>query len=132
LIWGPDAPAGIAGIPLLGVGAPQIRTRIEITCTRVRMPIIPMNVLTGAIGSVNKTNFVVGGYSCPPGSVLFNNWNPEPRSDPQSGAVVYDIEMIFMANMPSSTGQIGLAPSSNMLNWNYFMSLDGNWYSVVT
>ena len=96
------------------------------------MPIIPMNALTEAIGGINQNVFIVSGYRCPPGSVVFNNWNPEPRSDPQSGAIVWDIEMIFLANMPASTGQIGGAASKNMLNWNYFMALDGNWYSVVT
>ncbi len=132
LIWGPDAPANISGVPLLGIGAPQIRTRMEITCTRVRMPIIPMNALLKAVGGINLTDFIVGGYHCPPGSVVFNNFNPEPRSDPQSGAIVYDIEMIFLANCPASTGQIRGVASTNMLNWNYYMSLDGNWYSVVT
>jgi len=132
LVWGPDAPPKISNIPLLGIGAPQIRTRMEISCTRVRMPIIPLKALTTAAGSINTTDFTVGSYTCPAGTVLFNNWNPEPRSDPQSGAIVYDIELIFLANMPASTGQIGGVANTAMLDWNHYMSLDGNWYTVVT
>ena len=90
--------------PVLDIGAVQIRTRSEVSCTRVRMPIVPMNAIIAAMNSVNNDVIKIGGYSYPQGSVLLNNVVPTPRSDPFEGGIVWDLEYIFLANAPAGTG----------------------------
>ena len=53
--------------PVLDIGAVQIRTRSEVSCTRVRMPIVPTNAIIAAMNSVNSDVIKIGGYSYPHG-----------------------------------------------------------------
>lgn len=128
-VW---AGGGGAGNPLLDVGAAHIRTRSEISCTRIRMPIYPGEAIQAALGSVNDRALTVGDVTYPRGSVLFNNVVPEPRSDPIVNGVVWDLEMVFLANAPAGTGQIAGAASTDPLDWNYFLDPEGNWQPVYT
>jgi hypothetical protein len=113
------------GQALLDVGASQIRTRFEVSITRVRMPLVPMTVATTLTGTVNDAQFLVGGQLFPKGAMLFTGINPEPRSDPYNGGIIWDVELTFMAN-----GQA--AGQDTPLDWNYFLDPGGAWSQVTT
>lgn len=115
---------------LLDVGASQIRTRFEISCTRVRMPLVPMETITSLIGTLNTNPFQVAGQQFPRGAVLFTGVNPEPRSDQYSRGIIYDVEVTFMANGPASN-QDDADPTA-CLDWNLFMDPSGAWSPVAT
>ena len=119
------ASGSFSGQPLLDVGASQIRTRFEVSITRVRMPLVPMTVVTSLTGTVNQDQFLVGGQLFPKGSMLFTGVNPEPRTDPYNGGIIYDVELTFMAN-----GQAN--DNTTPLDWNYFLDPGGVWSQVTT
>ncbi len=119
------AGGAFSGDKLLDVGASQIRTRFEVSITRVRMPLVPMTVATTLTGTINDAQFLVGGQLFPRGSMLFTGVNPEPRSDPYNGGIIYDVELTFMAN-----GQA--AGQDTPLDWNYFLDPGGAWSKVQT
>lgn len=119
------ASGAFSGNPLLDVGASQIRTRSEITITRVRMPLIPMQTIGPLIGTVNQLPFQVGGQLFPMGSMLFNGINPTPRSDPYNCGIVWDIEHTWLGNSPANTNGV-------VLDWNYFLDPGGVWSKVTT
>lgn len=128
-VWagGPEA-----GAPVLIGGAPHMRTRSEISCTRVRMPIYPVNAIQAAIGSVNDKSIIIAGYEYKRGSILFNNVVPELRSDPLESGIIMDLEMIFLANSPAGTGQIAGSDNLDPLDWNYFLNTQGQWQPIYT
>lgn len=117
------------GQPVGGQGTVQIRSRIELASTRLRMPLVPMQTLMGYIGSLNAGDFNVAGMTFPRGSMLFNGFNPEPRCDPYNGGTIYDVELVFICNGPATTGP---NPGGPPLDWNFFMASDGMWYQVQT
>jgi hypothetical protein len=121
------AGGGFVGDKLLDVGAAQIRTRFEISCTRVRMPLVPMTIITSLIGTVNSVQFLVGGQMFPVGSMLFTGVNPEPHSDPYNCGIVWDLELTWMANGPASNTTV-----TTPLDWNFFMDPGGDWSLVQT
>jgi hypothetical protein len=121
-IW---AAGGHNNEPILDVGASQIRSRFEISVTRVRMPLIPMTTMTSLMGTVNSQQFLVGGQMFPPNSMLFMGGKPESRSDPYNGGIIWDIEYKWMAN-----GQA--AGQNTPLDWNFFLDPDGNWNQIKT
>jgi hypothetical protein len=121
-IW---ATGALAGKPLQDLGASQIRTRSEITITRIRMPLIPMTTIGSLIGTVNQTPFLIAGQLFPMGSMLFNGINPSPRSDPYNRGIIWDIELTFLGNSPANTNGI-------VLDWNYFLDPMGVWSLVTT
>lgn len=113
------------GQPLLDVGASQIRTRFEVSITRVRMPLVPMQAVANVTGTVNDADFLVGGQLFPKGAMLFTGVNPEPRTDPYNGGIIYDVELTFMANGQANNN---VTP----LDWNYFLDPGGVWSKVTT
>ncbi len=116
-----------ANSPLLDIGASQIRTRLELSITRVRMPIIPIETVSKLLGSINFQQFQVGDNFFPEGTALFNGMNVEPRSDPYNGGLIWDIEYQFLINGPSSSAQDPNPP----LSWNYFLDNAGKWNPVT-
>jgi hypothetical protein len=112
-----------AGQPLLDVGASQIRTRFEVSVTRVRMPLIPTETASPLLGTVNDSDFLVGGQKFPKGTMLFSGINPEPRSDPYNGGLIFDVEFTWLANAPAST-------TDDPLDWNFFLDPGGVWTKV--
>lgn len=113
------------GQPLLDVGASQIRTRFEVSTTRVRMPLVPMQTITNLLGTVNQGQFLIGGQFFPQGALLFTGVNPEPRTDPYNGGIIWDVELTFMGN--------GNAAGQNVpLDWNFFIDPGGAWSKVTT
>lgn len=114
-----------ANDPLLDVGASQIRTRSQVSITRVRMPIIPTITATKLFGTVNQLPFQVGGQLFPQNSMLFNGMHPTPRTDPYNGGIIWDVEYQWLANSPANTGGIPL-------DWNFFMDPTGAWVQVTT
>ncbi len=114
-----------SGQSLLDTGAAQIRTRSEVSITRVRMPLIPMQVAGPLIGTVNSEQFLVAGQMYPKGSMLFNGFNPSPRTDPYNGGIIWDVEYSFLANSDASSG-------TSPLDWNYFLDPEGVWSKVTT
>jgi hypothetical protein len=113
------------GDKLLDVGAAQIRTRYEYSITRVRMPIVPIQVVTALIGTVNLDPLTIAGQDAPKGTVLFTGINPEPRQDPYSGGIIYDVEFTFMVNGPGPG-------NTAQLDWNYFLDPGGSWSPITT
>ncbi len=114
-----------SGQPLLDVGASQIRTRFEVSITRVRMPLIPTETSTPLNGTINDAAFLIGGQSFPRGSMLFSGINPEPKSDPYNCGLIFDVELTFLANAAAST-------ANDPLDWNYFLDPGGVWTKVET
>jgi hypothetical protein len=116
------------GKPLLDVGAAQPRSRLEINMTRVRMPIVPTVIATPLLGSVNQDPFVLGGLEFTKGAVLFNGMNPEPRSDPYNGGIVWDVEYQFLAN---GLVYITSVDDRQYADWNWFLDPKGEWTKVT-
>jgi hypothetical protein len=118
--------------PLIDIHAAHMRTRFELSCTRVRMPIVPMNAIVTAIGSVNQNPVTIGGKAFPKGSILFNNVVPEARSDPVESGIVWDVEYIFLCNAPAGNGQNPQGSPDDPLDWNAFLNTKGDWYTIGT
>ncbi len=114
-----------AGQPLLDIGASQIRTRFEVSITRVRMPLIPTETSSPILGTINDADFLIGGQNFPRGTMLFSGINPEPRSDPYNGGLIFDVELTFLANAPGAT-------TDDPLDWNFFLDSSGTWVRVET
>jgi hypothetical protein len=123
-----------AGKALQDVNASIIRTRTEISVTLIRFPIVPTNLINSLIGSVNGKPWQIGTYTFPRGSILFTGSNSEPRGDPCSFAIVQDVELLFLANGPSSAfqqgGGVGDLGNQSSLDWNYFIDPSGTWVQV--
>lgn len=115
-----------SGSPLLDVGASQIRTRFEVSVTRMRMPLVPMQTAGPLLGSVNQDPLLIAGQNFPAETLLFNGINPEPRCDPYNGGIIWDVELQFLGNAPSSSS------GGDPLSWNYFLDPGGNWTKVET
>ncbi len=113
--------------PLLDIGASQIRSRVEISCTRMRLPFVPMKTFGPLIGAVNEDPITIATQDFTKGSVLFTGINPEPRSDQYDGGIVQDVEITLLANTQASTKN-----ANDPLDWNYFLAPDGNWTKVTT
>jgi hypothetical protein len=114
-----------ANKPLLDTGASQVRTRSQVSITRVRMPLIPSITATQLYGTVNQDPFMVGGQLFPMNSMLFNGMRPTPRSDPYNGGIIWDVEYQWLANSPANTTGV-------ILDWNYFLDPSGAWNQVTT
>lgn len=125
-----------AGKALQDVNASIIRTRTEISLTLIRFPIVPQILINSLTGSINSKPLQIGTYTYPRGSVLFTSTNSEPRPDPCSFAIVQDVELLFLANGPSSAFQAdGAAAPGDLggqgsLDWNYFVDPSGTWVPV--
>jgi hypothetical protein len=117
----------LKGEPLRDVGSAQPRVRLEVNVTRIRMPIIPLQLVEPLIGGVNNEAITFGTYEFKSGSVLFNGVNPEPRTDPYSGGVVWDIEYQFLVNGPVL--HFGDTDPQEA-DWNWFIDPDGDWVLV--
>ena len=61
------AGGAFANQPLLDIGASQIRTRLELSCTRVRMPLVPLATIDSLIGTVNSNFFQLSSETFPTG-----------------------------------------------------------------
>ncbi len=89
------------------------------------MPLIPVEVSGPLLGTVNDAPFLIGGQSFPKGSMLFSGINPEPKSDPYNGGLIFDVELTFLANAAAST-------TKDPLDWNFFLDPGGVWVRVTT
>jgi hypothetical protein len=114
-------------VPVTDIGAAQLRTRFEVSITRMRMPLVPMQTVLPLMGCVNEQPFLVAGQNFPKGALLFNGINPEPRCDPYNGGIIWDIDFQFIGNAPASNED-----QTDPLDWNYFLYLDGTWQQVQT
>jgi hypothetical protein len=128
----PDGAMVFAEGPLKGdmlrdVGSAQPRVRLEVNVTRIRMPIIPLQLVEPLVGGVNNKPITFGNYDFQNGSVLFNGINPEPRTDPYSGGIVWDIEYQFLVNGPVL--HFG-DQEPREADWNWFIDPDGDWVLV--
>jgi hypothetical protein len=125
IIWDGGA---FAGRPLEDTAASQVRTRLEISCTRIRMPLVPLLTVQNLVGCTNIQDFSISGKKFPKGSVMFMGLNDnEPRGDPANYGLVHDVEMIFLANAGDQSHQKPAA-----LDWNKFMDPNGDWNFVKT
>ena len=106
-----------AGKALQDVNASIIRTRMELSVTLIRFPIVPANLINSLIGSINGKPWQIGTYTFPRGSILFTGNNSEPRPDPCSFAIVQDVELLFLANGPASAFQNGGAAQAVRAAW---------------
>jgi hypothetical protein len=101
------------------------RPRYELSVTRVRMPMVPMAVMDSLIGTVNETTLQVGSNTVSPDAALFMGYNVEPRSDPYSGGIVFDIELLWLLNgYITSRGADG--------SWNWFVDPLGDWSGIAS
>lgn len=116
---------GLANKGLIDTGAAFIRTRSEISITRVRMPLIPIQTASPLFGTINSDPFLISGQMYPKGTMLFNGLNPTPRTDPYNGGIIWDVEYCFLANSNASSG-------TSPLDWNYFLDPNGDWSQVKT
>jgi hypothetical protein len=112
------------GRPLEDIGASQIRCRYELSCTRVRMPIVPIQTIQSLIGSVNQSPIMMGADTIGPGAALFTGANPEPRSDPYNGGIIYDVELTWLVNGIDQQ-------SGETTDWNQFLDPSGVWEPVI-
>ena len=110
--------------PLADVTAGQVRVRYELSVTRIRMPIYPADTIDAMVGSVNAAAIPDSDDSIPRGAAMFMGANPEPRSDPYSGGIIYDIELVWLVNAETEDS----APT----DWNYFLDPAGTWTKCTT
>lgn len=115
-----------ANQPLQDINGAVIRTRDEISITRIRIPILPNTALLACQSGVNNAQFDVGSKKYERGSVLFVSKNVESRPDPTNFGIVFDIEYIFLANAPTQQANL----INQALDWNYFMDPTGAWVQV--
>lgn len=100
------------------------RPRVELSVTRVRMPLIPYDTLAMMIGTSNQNSIPVGPHRVTPGAALFMGYNPRAYSDPYHGGIVYDIEMLWLINGPVVAGGADA-------DWNLYLDPQGQWNQVV-
>ena len=97
-----------------------ILPRYELSVTRVRMPIVPCQLLDSSIGTVNKAVLSIGTNEVAPEAALTMGYNPEPRTDPYNGGIVHDIEILWLVN--------GYLPAADQdKSWNWFLDPTGGW-----
>jgi hypothetical protein len=107
------------------VNSSQIRVRYELSCTRVRMPLIPTATIDQFTGTVNANPFPLEDEQVAKGAALFMGANPQERSDPYDGQIVYDLELVWLVNADTSANG-GPNP-----DWNYFLDPSGSWTQVI-
>jgi hypothetical protein len=112
------------GQPLNDVSSMQLRIRYELSCVRVRMPLVPTTTINSLSGSVNSNPMTLGNQSIDKGAALFTGANPEPKPDPYNGGIVNDVELLWLVNQFNP--QTG-APT----DWNLFLDPSGAWVPVV-
>ena len=119
------AEGGFINQPVNDANVGLMRAKYELSVTRVRMPIVPMETLDAMISTVNKVAIKVGTNTITPEAALFLGYNPEPYKDPASGQIVYNIEMLWAIN--------GLVTSRNADgSWNWFVDPSGDWSAIVS
>jgi len=121
-IWGEGEREGK---PVQDTSVGLVQPRYELSVTRMRMPIIPCKILDSMLGTVNATALTIGANNVNPEAALFMGYNPEPRTDPYNGGIVYDIEMLWLVN--GVIEQTGADRS-----WNWFMDPVGDFNPIVT
>jgi hypothetical protein len=113
-----------AGKPLADIDAGHVRVRYELSCTRIRMPIAPINTVAGLVGTVNAAAITLGTTVIPPGGALFTGMNPEVRCDQYNGGIIFDCELLWLCN--GVNHDLG-----SVVDWNYFQDPSGAWVPVV-
>jgi len=121
-VWGEGSRQGK---PVQDTNVGIIIPRYELSVTRMRMPLVPCQMLDSLIGTVNETTLSIGTNTVSPEAALFMGYNPEPRTDQYSGGIVHDIEMLWLVN--------GFLDTRNAdKSWNWFLDPTGDWSKIVT
>lgn len=94
-----------------------LRPRVEISMTRLLVPMFPLDDTMELIGSVNEDEIQFGDRTFPRGCLLFAGCSSEPRNDPQ-GLPCQDIEYTLLGN--------------RTIEWNQFMAKDGTYQFLNT
>lgn len=105
------------GKPVAESSVGIIRTRAEITITRVRMPVLPLGAMQDFSGVVNDGPITIGDKIYSKGTLLFTGGDPgEPFADPATGDRVWTITLQFLGN--------------DSLDWNAYMDPNGEYQLI--
>lgn len=104
-----------------------IRPKTEITITRHFMPYVDIETYESLIGAVNNAPIKFGNKEFDEDSILYLNYEIEPRPDVSTGGLTYDITHHLIAN-----GPVEDASGNPNSSWNYFVDRKGTWDLVVS
>jgi len=107
-----------SGQPVKDTNIGLIYTRFEITMTRHFMPVVPIWDTLACLGRTNLNGFDLTIGTFLPGTVLFAGLHIEPRAEPSTGIVLWDVDYKFLANAANT--------------WNTILDRDGKFSKINT
>ncbi len=109
-------PSGaVTGAPV-GIKLPKIIINMK----RHMMPYAPLQQCFPILGTVNNATVLIGGYSCPTGTLLFMGFSASQAADPL-GNVYFDVEYGFEFRLRPWNQAISPVPTEN-----WAVPLDGS------
>lgn len=105
------------GKPVAESSVGVVRSRVEISMVRHRMPFIPLAESLQNQGFVNDAPVTFANYTFPAGCLLFTGMQVgEPTADPGTGNRCWDVAFGFLGN--------------ENLTWNEYLDPSGEWVAI--
>jgi len=106
------------GQPIKDANLGLIFIQIEITMRRHLMPVVPIWDINECIGRTNQTDFKLTNGNFAPGLVLFAGIDLDPKADPSTGLVLWDIDYKFLGHTAGGN------------TWNTALDRAGEWSRI--